>query len=465
MPLPPATILVKRKATDEPVDFLRVHEANGKRQRRATDFVFSRQQPPDAPDTLNPLAPAPEPVRKIKAHRSVSSYKTNENSNSLGATPKGKAEPFASSNTNTNDTAASNTETKTVKRNGNTRTVQHDQEPRRFHMSRAATSQTPDQGGSLVPGQKRGSKPETVFVERRVKPKLLGNVGAGNGAIAKDVLPEPFLPPGETRVQPQKKPGLASRRPIPHDTGPAQETIKTAPAIVPTKARLPMPQVYSDDFVAQMQAYTLQEIGHSIAESETFNSKPSTPSTTPRKPQKPKFTPKRPALRYHERHPEEFATPTTTMQINDHISDQEDADDDSEYIIDTYIRIPADSMDIEDDEQPKDFGLLILDSQPDIDDFYREEADSDEEEEDEEEDENAENHYSADYPDEEVDTDDEYGRNAYNYRNHNASDLEEFDEDDATFSDEDNDATKYPWMKKPTWTAKDSIDDEMMDES
>jgi hypothetical protein len=39
----------------------------------------------------------------------------------------------------------------------------------------------------------------------------------------------------------------------------------------------------------------------------------------------------------------------------------------------------------------------------------------------------AENYYTADYPDEEVATDDEYGRNAYSFRNGNASDLEEYD--------------------------------------
>lgn len=42
----------------------------------------------------------------------------------------------------------------------------------------------------------------------------------------------------------------------------------------------------------------------------------------------------------------------------------------------------------------------------------------------------AENYYTADYPDDEVDSDDEYNRHAYDYRNGNASDLEEFDERD-----------------------------------
>lgn len=48
----------------------------------------------------------------------------------------------------------------------------------------------------------------------------------------------------------------------------------------------------------------------------------------------------------------------------------------------------------------------------------------------------AENYYTADYPDEEVASDDEYDHNAYSFRNGNASDLEEYDEDD---DDEDDD--------------------------
>ena len=54
----------------------------------------------------------------------------------------------------------------------------------------------------------------------------------------------------------------------------------------------------------------------------------------------------------------------------------------------------------------------------------------------------AENHYTADYPDDEVDSDDEYDRNAYHYRNKNASDDEEYDE-----NDEEGDAMRYPWSK------------------
>ncbi|KAM3073684.1 hypothetical protein ACMFMF_006886 [Clarireedia jacksonii] len=146
-----------------------------------------------------------------------------------------------------------------------------------------------------------------------------------------------------------------------------------------------------------MQAYILQEIGRNILESQSQSQSQSpttTPSRTPRSPNKllstSKFKPKKPALRYKERHPE------ASMEIdhdNEHMSDfeveDEDMDTDSEYIIDTYIRLPAE--DIQDTGREINFGLLVLDSQPDIDEFYRDEKEEEEEDEDDvEEDENGE---------------------------------------------------------------------------
>jgi hypothetical protein len=69
----------------------------------------------------------------------------------------------------------------------------------------------------------------------------------------------------------------------------------------------------------------------------------------------------------------------------------------------------------------------------------------------------AENHYSADYPDDEVESDDEYNRNAYHYRTGIASDDEEFDEDDYDMVDDhDDDTARYPWRKRklPAWMRK-----------
>ena len=48
----------------------------------------------------------------------------------------------------------------------------------------------------------------------------------------------------------------------------------------------------------------------------------------------------------------------------------------------------------------------------------------------------AEDYYGADYPEDEVDEDDEYDVDAYKYRK-GASDDEEWDVDDTTWSDEE----------------------------
>jgi hypothetical protein len=53
----------------------------------------------------------------------------------------------------------------------------------------------------------------------------------------------------------------------------------------------------------------------------------------------------------------------------------------------------------------------------------------------------AEDYYGADYPEDEVDEDDEYDVDAYKYRK-DASDDEEWDADDAAWSDEE---IRKPW--------------------
>ncbi|KAK6582208.1 hypothetical protein PZA11_004616 [Diplocarpon coronariae] len=393
--LPPSTIKIKRKATDDPVEFLRIHQSGsgGKRQRQGQNsYVFSRQPadrstaPSDAP-SVTPLSPSP------------------------------LAHPQA----------------------------------RRFHIARPATNPN-------TFGRKRRAEP-TVFVERRIRPRSAdGGLGVAppaqgpatvrqqseRGKTAKSARNRgqdgQNSTPLRTEPPPQKRPGIRARTstafvPPSPISGPAP----LRNVIMPSGSTMPW-DVTSERLAAEMQAYTLQEIGKSLAESEASRPAPISASF-PRSPSR--FKPMRPAQRYAERHPEEKLGPS--LQIDEEYADEE-MDDDSEYIIDTYVRIPAEALKTE--ESGKSIGLLVLESQPDIDEFYREEEDSDEEEDDGDEDENAENHYTADYPDEEVASDDEYNRNAYNYRTRNASDLEEYDEEESMFSDDENEATKYPWLEK-----------------
>lgn len=76
----------------------------------------------------------------------------------------------------------------------------------------------------------------------------------------------------------------------------------------------------------------------------------------------------------------------------------------------------------------------------------------------------AENHPSTEYPDEEVDSDDEFDRNPYVFRK--GSDDEEFDEDEATFSDEDEDiiGKMKSWSRKPAWMRSEREKEEAQEE-
>jgi hypothetical protein len=152
----------------------------------------------------------------------------------------------------------------------------------------------------------------------------------------------------------------------------------------------------SERLAAEMQAYTLDEIGRTLARQEEEAAAEANRlaalkekyASSPVHKYSSKFKPKKPALRYAERHPGAMVEHEhEAMDVDEpHIGAEDEDMDDGEYIIDTYVRIPADALETE--EQPKNFGLLVLDSQPDIDEFYREEEDSEEEDDDEEEDEN-----------------------------------------------------------------------------
>ncbi|PBP18773.1 hypothetical protein BUE80_DR010456 [Diplocarpon rosae] len=461
-PLPPSTIKIKRKATDDPVEFLRIHQSgsSGKRQRHGQEsYVFSRQSTGQSTASQ----PAFLGARNF-ALLPQSACSTAARSTDAAEKPQ-ISELY-------NRAQSSNAPSDSPPVNSLSQLPLLQPQTRRFHIARPATFLS-------TSSRKRKVEP-TVFIERRVRPKSVeGSPGRAPSADAATIgqqankveLEEPvkrsdsqdFTPPQNEPPYAQKKPGLKARTftafvPLPHVTNPAPLRNN----IIPSETIIPR-DVTSERLAAEMQAYTLHEIGKTFAKSEASCPKP-IPARFPKSLSK--FKPKRPAQRYAERHPQEKVD--TGIEIDEEY-DQEDMDDDSEYIIETYVRIPAEELKTE--ESGKSFGLLVIDSQPDIDEFYQEAEDSDEEEDYGDEDENgklflplhlhidclsinliysesmqsyafqAENYYTADYPDEEVDSDDECNRNR------NASDLEEYDEDDAMYIDDENEATRYPWMK------------------
>lgn len=329
-----------------------MHETNSKRQRRATEFVFSRQ-----PQQAEFLAPQ-------------SSQSTNE-------LPKANSSPSLTSRPSQ---AATQLDHK-----GREHTSSNDSndpeallKARRFHISRNPTHAAPK--SAVVGG--RVEKRNTVFVER-MPPNSRPNSRptSSHGSKTKlRVAPQSEPAPASEQARPQKKPGLASRTPL--------NRLIDAPALLPParEVRLSSGEVKpwdeaSEKLAAELQAYTLQEIGHKNRASRIADEM--TPQSSPqRKAIKSRFTPKVPTLRYRDRHPEEQHV---EMDQDKPMVYDDEMEDDSEYVIDTYIRIPAHEIGV---DTAKNFGLLVLDSQPDIDEFYREDSDHEEDENDDEEDEN-----------------------------------------------------------------------------
>ncbi|KAK3906330.1 hypothetical protein C8A05DRAFT_40827 [Staphylotrichum tortipilum] len=308
---------------------------------------------------------------------------------------------------------------------------------RRFHLSRLDSPQ-------LLGGVSKKRAIPAVFVERDAKKHreslkaiMMGHnlhptELAAPAADAQRTKPSPIpadantdpasaaAPPPATPVK-LKRPGRGAR------------TTKHSPK------RTPPPRVEDsemDDLAREWDALAIEEIAKNrhLIEQQRTKSKYS-PATS-------RFKPKAPKLRYHERHPEVTAAAAAARATDEAEATAEVAkdmevdavkhdktDDEDDYVLETYERVPIERL--QDKAVPAErIGLLVLDSAPDLDFFYGNESESSDEFPEDEEDENAEDYYAADYPDEDLQWDDEFDRNAYHYLNKNAADDEEFDERD-----------------------------------
>ncbi|KAF1344486.1 hypothetical protein BDV97DRAFT_402274 [Delphinella strobiligena] len=189
--------------------------------------------------------------------------------------------------------------------------------------------------------------------------------------------------------------------------------------------------------------------------------------------EKPRVTsiPKRPVQRYRDRHPEDFAAHNAQRQAQNAAPRNPDTDvdmdsDDDDYVYDTYVRtrdpVMLPTMDKDDSANDQIGYLVITEQDQPFWETYFEDEETDKEFDTDDEDENAEGYYGADYPEDEVASDDEFDRGAYGYRNV-GSDDEQWDSDTGAFSDEgesmQNPWKKYPWMRGDKHTVGLSDDD------
>ncbi|KAI0202774.1 hypothetical protein F4808DRAFT_458490 [Astrocystis sublimbata] len=425
MSVPPQLIRVKRKATEEaPLSYLRVQET---KRHRSTVFVYQRQNEEIAFADSIPRQVQKPIIHTSPSNRQPTAFQSATRQNTHPGQDKSRD---AAARTGHDDGDPSRTASPRAADSTNTTNAQTVDsgpiEPRRFHMSRKemllARNAHPGHGPHGGVSKKRPAT--AMFVERKIKgipTSVRTKLHAANnppavaptlaGAPATEVMraetPEPrrFKKPGVAKLQvakddkPQDKPQL--------------------PKSMTDRWNVDMQQL-----TAEMEAYAMQQIGLNLQRVEEERREQERPRA--KISSSLKFKPKPPVKRYAERHPEE-ARPAEDEEMVDADAEVEAAASDSdgdEYIIETYVRVPASKMG--DHVPPQSVGLLVFDAEPDVEFFYREDDESDDEWAEDEEDENAENHYTADYPDEEVATDDEFDSNPYRFRTDNASDLEEF---------------------------------------
>ncbi|KAI1128540.1 hypothetical protein F5Y10DRAFT_240317 [Nemania abortiva] len=422
MSVPPQLIRVKRKATEEaPVSYLRVQET---KRHRSDAFVYQRQnQEAISAERTPPQIQKPvihvSPARQTTAFQSITKQTTPPNKDTAAEKGNGGGDALttvAAAAVSTSNSRPSSPPS-----------------PRRFHMSRKdMLSAASPYSGRFHGGISKKRATPAMFVERKIKrisSKLLEKRHAANNTPA--TAAPSHTPAAEAmevdvpEVRKFKKPGVAKL------LAARGNKAKDKPEL--PKSMTDRWSVNMEQLTLDMEAYAMQQIGLNLQKAEEEKreqerARISHPSTL-------KFKPKPPTQRYAERHPEEAQHGVDKEMVD---ADAESSDSDGDYIIETYVRVPASS--IGDHVPPQNVGLLVFDEEPDVEFFYGEDDESEDEWAEDEEDENAENYYTADYPDEEVDTDDEFDKNPYAFRNGNASDLEEYDvdsESDDPFDEED----------------------------
>jgi len=289
-------------------------------------------------------------------------------------------------------------------------------EPRTFHLSQPKKRKQDD--ASIATVIEHDNRPTKISRtgEDRVSPKA----------------PEQ----SPTRSHPErsyKRPGRGALV-KPQDARPDAEQTEMVKSIANQRVNA---RKQMNDLAAEMHSFALDE----VAKTEK-----------PKSVAKPKLS----ASRAKALHQQRGAT-APQPQIHNVDVDMDDSSD-SEVVYDTYIlagpKTPAstnngqESADVLRVQNPSgNIGYLIITSEDEeLWENYIEGQDHQDPDAFDDEDENAEDYYAADYPSDELASDDEHDRGAYGYRRQGGSDDEQYDRQ--TWSDEEEERARNPFGRK-----------------
>ena len=316
-------------------------------------------------------------------------------------------------------------------------------ERREFHLSQPAATPTPVAG---INKKKRKQDDDRVATVVEKRSKLHDNqTSAISQGVQVDHEPQP-LP------KPLKRPGHGTAKAVARQNNATQPKPTTF-----VEGQIALEQQRLDALAEEMHKFALDEI-----------------AKTP-KPEI-KSRPKMSAAQARARH--QALRPSTPEPKTTSQTDEMDTSPDSEYVFDTYILAPqtpehtieGNAQVVHTSDQAGNVGYLVITE--DEEKLWEEFIERDELEDSEPEDEDDENgkilsrqcspalialhsplthpsaeaYYGADYPSDELASDDEYDRGAYGYRQQHGSDDEQYDAD--TWSDEEDKRLMNPFGAK-----------------
>ncbi|KAI9773637.1 MAG: hypothetical protein M1840_006911 [Geoglossum simile] len=486
MALPPEKVKIKRKKDEDPVEALYIapeDEDENPKKRRHTEFFFRRLRAGDGAHTQNAVGSsgrAGSGTLKPEGIPQIDSTLPGEGAmldiqddrsllHKLLAEDRSRGIPIRSKDRPDGSTAIGLQKPETQKPSPPSTASDpaplKNLQPRRFHLSKSSpVTPFPRSPVSGVHKRKKGALKNEVAIfiekERRQlkRPRSLLNLVSSaatfqldpiqranrGAAVSKETAPTADIEMSGQDITsaptPRKRPLISTRekqrlaeqsRLVAAHQRQSPGTQKTAQTI---HADPNLWDYDSPHLVAELQEIVLHSIGTQAQSSL-------------------KYKPKAPPARLHEREAAEAAAAVTANNTNDADvtmqSSDSDSDDEDVYVYDTYVREPRSlAPELDSNNDGAKIGVLVikLEDRAEWEAFADDDDESDNDFSSDQEDENAECFYANDYPEDEVDPEDEYDRGAYEkFRTGNASDEEEFDT--LSWSGGNEGEGGYEWLK------------------
>ncbi|KAK5168522.1 hypothetical protein LTR04_006553 [Oleoguttula sp. CCFEE 6159] len=469
MSLPPETVRIKRKKNEDPVDDLYLEQHRDKRCTTEQQYAYRRQGNDLGLQAQSGLSPLQTEAGEYLQHatsqlragpptiRTTLPGEENLPPQRQQAAAHGHCPPAQVGSEE--PSSQLNRASPTKLQDPVTATF-----PRRFHLSKPTSTVPISNPTNGVQKRRKGQRQDVAtFIEksslssyaRTPAKRAAGRKPEAAPAMESQIIQDAMEAMRTASSAPRKRPnasavekhwraeGLKRRE---QDQGKEPEASQPNGGARSGKTEMDRPPA---SLVDSLQRFTLDELQRTQC--------PLPEALSPRPPTKLRAQPKSNIQRYRDRHP---SAPGPSVQAGDMDVDMVD---DADYVYDTYVRYrPSASASsvidgFDGSADGKAFGLLVIteEDQSVWETYIEEEEESDKDWNSEEEDENAEDYHGADYPEDEVASDDEHGRAAYTYRR-GASDDEEWDSETGAHSSEHEDddgegVLRNPW-KRPPWT-------------